>query len=275
MSYTPSKDLTLYANWGIGFKSGGFNSQGAAATVNLFINQPLGANVNIQDQYKKEWSSAFEGGLKAKLLDNRLAFNAAGYYTEVHHMQFFEFLVGPFGLLRVVNSIDKVRIYGAEASATAQLTDEFSLFAGGNVLGSKIIAMASRPDAVGNKSPYTASFTANGGAQLLAPVMDDIKLLTRVDFNVVGPTWFHVIQCQNRPTLFGVPGNYCGTRRNTFATVDLHIGFQGPTWSIVGYAKNLTNDRHLAEVIPAPEFGGSFISPGSLRHWGVNVEYKF
>jgi iron complex outermembrane receptor protein len=275
LTYTPSEQFTVYGNWGIGFKSGGFNSQGAQATVNLFINQPLGAKIGTQDQFRKEWSSAFEGGFKSKLLDNRVTFTAAGYYTEVHNMQVFEFLVGPFGLLRVVENVDKVRIYGAEANVAAQLTDELSVFAGGNALSSKILKASVRPDSVGNKSPYTADFTLNGGAQLLAPLVRDIKFLSRVDFNVVGPTWFSLIQCQNRPTLFGVPSSGCLQQRKTFATVDMRIGLQGPNWSVTGWVTNLTNDRHLAEVIPAPEFGGSFISPAALRRWGVDVSYKF
>ncbi len=275
LTYHPSDALTLYGNWGIGFKSGGFNSQGAAATVNLFLDQPLNTNIGVQDLYKKEWSSSFEAGLKSRFLDNRVSFSAAGYYTEVHNMQVFEFLVGPFGLLRVVNTLDRVRISGAEANVNVQLAPEFSIFAGGNVLGSRINKATYRSDSVGNKSPYTADFTANGGAQLLAPIKGDISLLSRVDFNVVGPTWFSPIQCQDRPTLFGVPGSGCNQRRTTFATVDLRLGLQGPNWSVIGWVTNVGNDHHLEEVIPAPEFGGSFISPAALRRWGLDVTYKF
>ncbi len=275
LTYRPNDAVTVYGNWGIGFKSGGFNSQGAAATVNLFLNQPLNTNIGVQDQYKKEWSSAFEGGLKTRFLDDRVTFSAAGYYTEVHNMQVFEFLVGPFGLLRVVNTLDKVRINGAEANVAVQLAPELSVYAGGNVLGSRINKSTYRPDAVGNKSPYTADFTFNGGAQLLAPIKGEISLLSRIDFHIVGPTWFSPIQCQSRPTLFGVPGSGCNQQRATFTTADLRLGLQGPNWTVTGWVTNLTNNHYLEEVIPAPEFGGSFISPAALRRWGVDVTYKF
>jgi len=275
LTYKPNDDLTLYGNWGIGFKSGGFNSQGSQATVNLFINTPLGAGYGVKDQFRKEWSSAFEVGAKARGFDNHVQFTLAGYYTDVHNMQVFEFVVGPFGLLRVVENLDKVRIYGAEASANVQLTKEFSVFAGGNLLSSRIQKATVRPDTVGNKSPYTADFTINGGAQFLTPVYGSINLLARVDFNVVGPTWFSPVQCQNRPTLFGVPGNGCKQQRSTYALVDARLGVQGDNWSITGWITNLANEKHLAEVIPAPEFGGAFISPGALRRYGVDVSFKF
>lgn len=276
ITFRPTDEVTLYANWGIGFKAGGFNSQGSKATADLYFNRPpVNANIRISDEFREETSSAFEVGFKADLLDRRLNVTGAGYHTTVDDMQFFEFLVGPFGLLRVVNNIDKVRITGGELAFNALITDELSVYAGGNVLDSKIKRITSRPDTVGNKSPYTADYTLNFGTQLDAPVTDDFNLLARADFNIVGPTWFHVVQCQPRPTLFGVPSDGCGQKRDDFTTVDLRVGVQGENWSITAFAKNLTNSKHLEEVIPAPEFGGSFIHPAARRLIGVDAEIKF
>ena len=41
ITWDASESVTAYATAGVGFKSGGFNNQGAAATVDLFINEPL------------------------------------------------------------------------------------------------------------------------------------------------------------------------------------------------------------------------------------------
>lgn len=276
LTYKPNDDVSLYANWGIGFKAGGFNSQGSAATVAAFFNSaPVNAGIGIRDDFNRERSSAFEAGFKSEFMDKRISLSGAGYYNTVSDMQFFEFLVGPFGLLRVVNNIDKIRIYGAEMGLNALITDELSVYAGGNVLDSKIKKMVSRPDTVGNKSPYTADYTLNFGTQLDAPVTEAFNLLARADFNIVGPTWFHVVQCQARPTLFGVPSDGCGQRRDTFTTVDLRVGLKGDAWTLTAFAKNLTNSKHLEEVIPAPEFGGSFIHPAARRLIGVDAEFKF
>jgi iron complex outermembrane receptor protein len=276
LTYSATDDVTLYANWGIGFKAGGFNSQGANATVNVFFNRPpVNAGLIINDDFRKERSSAFEVGFKSKMMDDRLSLDAAAYHTSVKDMQFFEFLVGPFGLLRVVNNIDRVKMKGFEANLNAQIFDEFAVYAGGNVIDSEIKRMASRPYTAGNKSPYTADYTLNFGAQLDAPVTDAFNLLVRADGNIVGPTWFHVVQCQNRPTLLGLPSSGCKQRRDTFTTIDLRVGLQAEMWSITAFAKNLANSRHLEEVIPAPEFGGSFIHPAARRLVGVEAEIKF
>jgi outer membrane receptor protein involved in Fe transport len=67
---------TLYGDWGVGFKSGGFNNAGSAATIDAFIN-PVRTNagyapVNISDTFKKEVSTQGEIGAKGRLLDGRL-----------------------------------------------------------------------------------------------------------------------------------------------------------------------------------------------------------
>ena len=101
LSFTSrSRSTNIYANWGIGFKSGGFNNTASSATINQFFNNSSGAfgrstpGSIINDQFRKERSSAFEAGIKGSLLDNRVTFDLAGYYTRVTDMQFFEFFVG-------------------------------------------------------------------------------------------------------------------------------------------------------------------------------------
>ncbi len=49
----------------------------------------------------------------------------------------------------------------------------------------------------------------------------------------------------------------------------------GQNFKITGFARNLFDKKYLNEVIPAIEFGGSFISPGQRRQIGVEVGYKF
>jgi iron complex outermembrane receptor protein len=41
------------------------------------------------------------------------------------------------------------------------------------------------------------------------------------------------------------------------------------------FANNLLDKQYLNEVIPAVEFGGSFISPGSRRMVGIELAAKF
>ena len=246
--------------------------------------------MTINDQYRKERSSAFEVGIKGSLLDNRITFDLAGYYTRITDMQFFEFFVGSFGLLRVVSNIDKVDVKGVELNVNAKVVKGFQVFGSVNFTDSEIKKNSSRPYTVGNKSPYTADYTINVGAQLETPVSDDIRLVARGDYRITGPTWFHTVQNQEQATLFslllpisahfGSPafvGNasYDVARRDTFGVFNGRIGLETDQWKLFAFAENLFDKKYVAEVIPAIEFGGSFISPGGRRLIGVEAGFKF
>jgi iron complex outermembrane receptor protein len=299
ITYEYSPDLTLYTTWGIGFKSGGFNNGGSNATVDIFINcliiaannnctntngTPYSAaqragiqrSVLVRDSYDKEKSSSFEVGAKGKLLDGRVSWDVSLYDTKVDDMQFFEFLVGQFGLLRVVNNIDEVSVQGFEIAANARLTDNLTLAAGFGRVMSEIDANTSRPNSVGNKSPYTPDYTATAGVELDVPVSDNgWRVQGSAYWNLVGPTWFHVIQSQDNPTLFGVPGNFTLSQRDKYTTVDARVAVVNDNWTFALVGKNVTDTKYLAEVIPAPEFGGDFIHPGTERRLSLEVGYKF
>jgi iron complex outermembrane receptor protein len=293
ISFKAADEAVLFANWGVGFKSGGFNNSGSAAIVNNNFNNgavgTINAGVTINDQYRKERSSAFEAGVKGALFDGALNYDLAGYYTTIRDMQFFEFFVGGFGLLRVVSNIDKVDVYGAELNVSAKVMDGWTIFGSGNITGSEIKKNSSRPDTVGNKSPYTADYTINIGTQFVQPITDNLKGVLRADYRVTGPTWFHSVQQQVKPTIFsallpisalqlpGFVGNadYSVTQREAYGVVNLRVGIEGKNWTLTAFANNLLDEQFLNEAIPAIEFGGSFISPGQRRVIGMEAGLKF
>ncbi|MBA4354222.1 MAG: TonB-dependent receptor [Novosphingobium sp.] len=289
LSFHPSPALNIYANWGIGFKSGGFNNQGSAAVVDANFNQFINAGVTINDLYRKEKSSAFEAGIKGEVFDGRITYDLAGYYTQVNDMQLFEFFVGSFGLLRVVSNIDRVDVKGAELNLTGKIVDGWKVFGSFNVTDSEIKKNGSRPYTVGNKSPYTADWTINLGSEITAPLSDSAKLLFRADYRITGPTWFHSVQDQERPTLFtgllpisalGLPGfvgnaRYDVAQRDAFGVLNVRAGITTDRYRIAVFAENLLDRKFIAEAIPAIEFGGSFITPGARRLIGVEIGASF
>ncbi|MEP0393493.1 MAG: TonB-dependent receptor [Erythrobacter sp.] len=289
LSYQPSPDLNLYANWGIGFKSGGFNNQGSSAIIDANFVQFIGADVSINDVYDKEVSSAFEAGVKGQLWNGRVTFDLAGYYTEIDDMQFFEFFVGSFGLLRVVSNIDDVEVYGLEFNSSVEIVEGWKFFGSVNVTESEIKANSSRPSTVGNESPYTADYTINLGTEIDTPMSDNVDLIVRADYRITGPTSFHSFQDQTSPTLFSglLPGSalalpasvgdadFSVAQREAFGVLNLRAGVEIGNFTATVFAENALNREYLNEVIPAIEFGGSFISPGARRLVGVEVGYNF
>jgi iron complex outermembrane receptor protein len=279
------ESTTLFASWGVGFKSGGFNNQGSQATVETFFNSPppigIGTDLVIKDQYDEETSNAFEIGFKSTFSD-RFHLDGAVFYTKVDDMQFFEFLVGPFGLLRVVSNIDEVEIAGFELGANTIVTDWLQVYGGFSYVDSEIEENNSRPATEGNESPYTPEFTFNLATELDFPITGSLNFVGGAYVTWVGDTWFHTVQDNTQTTLFenslafvGVPGigtaNYDRTRRDDYVTLDLRAGVAGDGWEVMVFGNNVTDEDHLEENITAPEFGGSFIHPGAESRWGLQL----
>ena len=285
LRWTASPEWSLYGDWGVGFKSGGFNNAGSGATIDAFINPVRTASgyspVEISDEYKKEVSTQGEIGVKGRLLDGKLTLDAAVYDTNVQNMQFFEFFVGPFGLLRVVSNIDQVSLDGAELGGQYKATRYLTFSASAAYTYSRIDKNGVRPDTVGNQSPYTPEYTWNLAAQYDRPVYSDLKLHSRLDVRGTGPTWFSDVQKQSEPTVFEEQygalglGNYAKTERDAFTTVDLRVGLERRGWTLTLYGTNILDKKYLNEVIPAPEFGGAFVSPAAGSRFGVELGDRF
>jgi len=286
--WSATENVNLYASYGVGFRSGGFNSLGSADLLNLWFNTGFGgageavdAQLVISDEYDKEVSEALEIGLKSEWLDSRLRVNAAIFNTDVEDNQFFEFFAGPFGILRVVTTIDELNIQGFEADFSYLATDQFSVFGGIGLLDSEIEKNVNRPLSVGNLVPQAPQQTYNFGTQFDVPVNGDVNLFIRADWQYVGDTWFHTLQGEQTPNIWqafffpGITTDFSKSKRDSYETINMRIGLEAENWSLIAWARNLTDERYLEEVIPAPEFGGSFLHQAAASSYGVDLKYRF
>jgi hypothetical protein len=131
----------------------------------------------------------FEVGFKGRYLDGRLAINGAIFETEVEDNQFFEFFAGPWGLLRVVTSIDELDISGSELDFKYALTDNLRLDGGIGFTDGKIKKNTHRPNTVGNNAPLAPEHTYNLGMQYETAFSANYDLIVRVDYMEVGETF--------------------------------------------------------------------------------------
>jgi iron complex outermembrane receptor protein len=295
-------DVAVFASYGYGFRSGGFNSSGSAATVDTYFglggDTPLclGENTNgtfpplcdansvlnltdVNDTFKKEVSRAAEVGFKSYFLDRSVSLNGALFYTEVDDMQFFNFFAGPFGLLRAVTNIDEVTIKGFEIDTRWQVNDIFAVFAGYAFVDGEIDKYTGRPYTEGNEVPYAPEYTGNIGAEAKYPVSDALSLIARVDGSFVGETWFHPVQGERVPNLFGYfgfgQGEYSKMVRDPYAVVNARLTLQSDRWGVTAWGRNIADEDYLAEIIPAPEFGGAFIHDAPGSSYGLEVNFRF
>lgn len=103
LRYKPSRDLTLYASYKQGFKSGGFN-----------ISQTLTAAATVAaGHFGSETARGGEVGLRSILLDGALSFNATAYYYDYNDLQVQNF--DPVTIGQVVANAGTLRTKGIEA----------------------------------------------------------------------------------------------------------------------------------------------------------------
>ena len=290
-SWNAAEDINVYASWGVGFRSGGFNSIGSEALIDFWYNNNgdgtnpgalVDGKLSVKDEYDKEVSTSAELGSKMEFFDNRLRVNASVFSTDVDDNQFFEFYAGPFGLMRVVTTIEELQIQGFEMDFNAVLTENLSMFGGMGILDSEIKRNNHRPATVGNEAPQAPDRTYNLGAQFETEVSSGINLTARLDWQYVGEMAFHTLQGEATPSIWQVfyPGasitqDFSKAKRDAYDTLNARISIDGENWGVTIWGRNVTDEKYLEEIIPAPEFGGSFIHPGAKDSYGIDFNYRF
>ena len=63
--------------------------------------------------------------------------------------------------------------------------------------------------------------------------------------------------------------------RDPYTLVDLRASIVGEKLSLTLWGRNITDENYLEEIIPAPEFGGSFIHPSANDSYGIDFNYSF
>ena len=108
-----------------------------------------------------------------------------------------------------------------------------------------------------------------------------MNVSARVDYQHVGEMWFHTMQGEATPTIWqaffgpGLTSDFSWAQRDSYDTIDARLSLGGENWDVTLWGRNLGDEEYLEEVIPAPEFGGSFIHPASLKSYGLELSYRF
>ena len=219
----PTDDLTLYASYGRGFRSGGFNQTGVAQAA-----QAAGFP-NVGDLFKAETADTVEAGFKSHWLDGRLLLNGSAYLTEDHNAYYFVFLASTS--TQNLGNIPKVELAGWDLDMTGRLDENLSVNAGFGYTSSVVKEFpgggALTPLILGSRAPLVSDYTANIGVQFDHDLGDGFSFHSRLDYNRIGDTTFAI------PVLAEpVP-----IARRPIDLVDLRIGFEKDSWSATFWSK--------------------------------------
>ncbi len=246
LNYKANPDLTLFADWGVGFRSGQFNQAGTAVAANL----PA-----VFDLVKAESASTTEAGFKSRFLGGRLKISATAFYTNDRNPFYFLF-VGAVGAQILVN-IDKVQLYGGEVELNFTPTKGLDLFGSYGYTHSNIREFTFNPTDVGNWAPYIPRVSATLGAQYRIPITTRYTLFTRGDLEHHGKQFWD-------------PEN--ATARSAFDLVNLRAGLEtaNGNWRLTGYVNNIADKKYNAEFV-----SGGFVQPAEPRTYGIELGARF
>ncbi len=70
-------------------------------------------------------------------------------------------------------------------------------------------------------------------------------------------------------------GEFSKMKRDDYAIFNLRVTLAGERWGVTAWGRNVGDEEYLAEIIPAPEFGGSFIHNAPGDSYGLDVNFRF
>jgi iron complex outermembrane receptor protein len=245
LSYKPFPNVNIYADYGQGFVSGGFNpAQTATLTGNA-----------VPSEYGKQINKALELGSKLELFDRHVLLNIALFHSRVSNLQQFQFI--PAATLQTINPIGRSRIKGIEFDSTIRLSP-LTLFVAAGLTDGKIRSFPADATAEGNRLPNVPRYTVNLGAQYDLELSDSLRGSARIDYQRLGPQWFDI-------------ANTPGTRRSAVDLVDGRINIGTDGWTLSLYGKNIFDKRYNAEaIVLLPTVQA--LTPALPRTYGVELK---
>ena len=241
-SYHLDDEKLVYASYGRGFRSGGFN----APTIPIFRDETLD---NVEAGFKSQW------------WDGRAIVNGAFYYSFVDDFQFF-FVDAAAGAAQVISNIDQVEIFGVELEVQALVAEGLQVAAAIGTTDTEIKANTPFPTSVGNKTPRTTEWTFNLSGQYRRPITQSLAGFARVDYEHRGDRFWQVDNADVQEPL---------------NLLNFRVGIEGEKWGLYAWGKNITDERYFTDFAPT-EFTGLTVDLGFLaqpRRYGVEGLVRF
>jgi iron complex outermembrane recepter protein len=160
VDFRPNDDALFYASWSRGYRSGGFSPR--AATI---------ATASVA--YSPETVDSYEVGAKFDLLDRRVQFNVAAFYSDYQDLQQNTTIPGgPTGNQTITSNVGSATIKGLEVDFNAKLVDGLRLNGSLGITDSKFKGFIAG-NSIGNVLPtFTGTIPAGAAAILGLPLVN-------------------------------------------------------------------------------------------------------
>ncbi|MFM6854844.1 MAG: TonB-dependent receptor [Sphingopyxis sp.] len=253
INYRPTDDNMVYFRYARGYKSGGFNSNGSAASI------PYGA----------ETLDSFELGTKNSLMGNTLQLNLTGFYFNYRGYQASQSSAAIGGGNGIFN-VGSARIWGVEGEAVTMLTDTTRIRLNATVLNTKFgnnIQVRNGAnvtvDISGNELPNAPGLTLTAGLEQDVRVGNG-DLTARLDGKYSSSFYYSVFNTADTQS----PSSF-------LANASLSYDPDNAPWSVQVYVRNIFDEdvlSYAARNFVANINGYQFQPP---RTYGVRASVQF
>jgi iron complex outermembrane receptor protein len=257
LAYKATDNMLMYANYGKGYRTGGFNQ---------------GQTVRYGTGFSAEITDNYEIGLKNTYWDNRFILNFSGYYTDFTNQQLYALVLdGGAGQILIGNfNVPKSISVGFEADMRLRTTNWLDILASYGVSKSRIergtstqsIGANATIDVSGNATPLIPQDSYSFGLESNFDITEKVSYNANVNLEGTGEIYWH-------------EDNAAVSSRYSLLNARMNFTFDKFTVGIWG--TNLTDTQYITEF-----FDQTFSNGGSDLAWlgqptafGLNISYKF
>ena len=254
VDFRATDKMLLYLNVAKGFKAGSFPVQGVSTAKS---DQPV-----VQESVLD-----YEGGFKARMLDDRLAVNGALFYYEYTNKQLLAKLIDPiFGVLPALVNVPKSSVKGAELAVDWSPVRGLHLGISGDYLDATVDQYTGV-----NQTGVLANF-----ADTPMPFTPKWQLVQTGEYRwpLGASTAFVGYTVNYRSDTNSSVGGTGITEIDSYTTLDLRAGFEpNSATKVTFWGKNVTNRYYWNNVAQNNDVLDRY--PGMPATFGFTVSYRW
>jgi len=242
-TYKLTPDALVYATYGVGFRSGGFNQPNFSVPI-----------------FSDETLRNYELGFKSQWLEHRLTVNGDVFTGNVSNYQYsyIDFATAS----PVTGNIDHVRVTGGELETRFIPLSGLSLFVNLGASVPRIDSFSRFPQYVGNQTPRANDYTVEAGVDYTVPVGGGWAFFVGSNVQYLSKVYWYIdnLDVQGSKTYMNASG-----------------GLKNARWTATLWGRNIFDTRAYDTYDPtqATGLGRDVGYPNKPAQYGVELIYRF